>query len=237
VLPLIDTAVELRAPDGDVIPAVVAFVTDTYAAVERPSAVAEGTVPDGSLFDLMWPGSNGVNILPVRVTERTGRGETRVWEAAAAGEPQLVQRRAFVRASMSAPMTLTDRSVDGAPAEDALLLDVSEAALRCTVYGDAWSRMANGSAAAVSFVVDDTPFISEGTVLRTRRTEGDPAVEVIVMFESGETFTTMLRAAVSAERRRLLADDALELVPAGAPSAVPEPAVPAPRQRKWWRLR
>jgi hypothetical protein len=238
VFPLINTAVELRAPDGSVIPAMIAFVTDAYAAVERPADHPEEDVPDGALYDLMWPASNGVNIQPVKVIERPGRNRTTIWEAAEAGEYRLEQRRAFVRVAVTVPVTIADLDAeDDREPQEAELVDVSEAALRCSVEGGRWAEIENGSRAAVVFLLGETPFSSQGTVLRTRHTPDDPAVEVIVMFDEDPSFAAGLRRAVFAEQRRILAEEraAEELFAADRPEHDPE--VPSSRQRKWWQLR
>jgi len=239
VFPLINAAVEFRAPDGTVVSARIAFVAEAYAAVERPADHPAEDVPSGALYDLMWPAPNGVNIQPVSVTERPGRGGTLIWEAAEAGEHRLEQRRAYVRVSLTAPMTVTDLADQaGGRPEDAVLLDVSEAALRCSVQGERWEQMENGSPVQVLLTVDETPFSTRGTVLRTRKEEGDPAVEVIVMFDADAAFTAGMRRAVFAEQRRILAEERAAEEFLALDPRTPEPAsATAPRHRRWWQLR
>jgi hypothetical protein len=205
VRPDIHASVQLQDPSGNAYAAEVAFATDSYVAVTRPTDYPEGDSPHDEAFELAWPADESVHIQPVTAIERPGRETEVIWELTPVGEIRTEQRRPHPRVELRTQLTIAtlDGSEHPLGTTEAMLTDLSEDAMRAAVYGREWADLEPGTSLHVGFVVDNTFFDVDGSVLRTRTSadEEDDGVEIIVMLDTDDQTIRTLREAVLAERQ------------------------------------
>ena len=252
MLPHINAAVELTDEDGVVYHATVLFIGETYVALSRPEDAPEELIPTEEEFVLSWAGANGLLSVPVRTLERLARGSEHVlWEASPIGEYLRTQRRDNVRIGVNRPMTIANLDGETGESEKAILRDVSEVALRCSLPDLAWLEAEPGTHTRVRFTLsddegDDDEFVTYAHVqlVREAREGKRDVAHVVVMFDAKAPWKNDLRNAIFAEQRKiaeqrrqfqemLRADERKEQVPTPRPTA---PA-PPPAKKPWWRRR
>ena len=252
MLPHINAAVELTDEDGAVYHATVLFIGETYVALSRPEDAPDELIPTEEEFLLSWAGANGLLSVPVRTRERLARGsEHMLWEASPIGEHLRTQRRENVRISVNRPMTIANLDGETGESQKAMLRDISEVALRCSLADLAWLEVEPGTHTRVRFTIsddegDDEEFVTYAHVQLVREAkEGKKdAAHVVVTFDAKAPWKNDLRNAIFAEQRkiaeqrrqlqeRMRADETRGSVPPPRPVAPPA----APAKKPWWRRR
>jgi len=202
-IPDVNQPVLLSGEEGD-FASRVEDINETALTLARPFGLPLDTeLDDGLPFEVRWTAPEGLYALPVRVTERAIDGKIRIWHAEAVGAAHLVNRRSHVRVSVSLPMTIEYAG----ETIKAILLDVSEAALRCQL-GRALPAERSGREAAsdgeipatVRFSLSDEDFELDGTLFRSTPTRS--AVELVITLPDDDRTATALRRAVFAEQIR-----------------------------------
>lgn len=168
----------------------------------------------GYRCDVVWSTDGGIKALPVEVTENRTEGSVRLWVARVLGSPRREQRRNFVRVPLATPMTVTFR---GNTLGKAILVDVSEAGLRCRIPAEECKGLDRDYGVQVGFNVDGTGFMLEGRVLRLIPYDGDTPegesakMDVIVTFTIPDRTAAELRRSIFAEqiRQRQMTPDAV----------------------------
>jgi hypothetical protein len=249
VLPHINAAVELAGTDGVVYHAAVLFIGETYVALSRPEEADEEFVPTEEQFELSWAGANGLLTVPVRTRERLARGGGHVlWETTPIGETTRIQRRDNVRIPVNRRMTIANLDGPTGESERAMLRDVSEVALRCSVRNLDWLEAEAGTHTRVRFTIseDEEEFVSYAHVHLVREVkEGKYDVaHVVVIFDAKAPWKNDLRAAIFAEQRKIAEQrrqfhEQIRAEEAAAHLDVPEtpPHRPDPERRHWWSRR
>lgn len=167
-------------------------------------AVAAPTGPDWQeaaqeeTYELQWPSPRG--LCTVRTVLRgTTQGQVPLWWVEPIEEPQLHQRRSFVRAPASqVPGTLTwparQREVTAGQ-----VMDLSEGGTRVRL--DTWLEVGEGEAVEVTIDTEDTSLDLAGHVLRAVDVRG--TTEVVVCFgEIPDALATRMRQLLFAWQRR-----------------------------------
>jgi len=178
-------------------------VNGSALTLARPFGLPlETELDDGLPFEVRWTAPAGLYALPVRVTERAIDGKIRIWHAEPVGTAQLSNRRSHVRVSVSLPVTIeyAEETIE------AVLLDVSEAALRCQVSeplppqpGDA--ATSDEPPVSVRFSLAGDDFDLDGTVFRSTPTRS--VVELVITLPDDNRTAKSLRRAVFAEQIRV----------------------------------
>jgi hypothetical protein len=164
--------------------------------IARPfGLVAEQPVDLGAEFSVGWTSWRGIAFLPAQLIQTRTEGALRLWDLAITGSAWSEQRRDYVRILATGPVTLrprtepsaetgTDPESDGVPGS---LVDVSEAALCCTVDARATSDvLVVGSDASVAFRLGSEDFDLPGSVILRRPSNRSVSLaELVVRF--GET--------------------------------------------------
>ena len=180
--------------------------------LERDGVVwleAETSRYDGTDIVLSLPertASLDVVPVPVVVVWTTPRGVFRM-EATAhqrAGEYRLspltaadrIQRRAHPRLPVGAPMRLS--SATGT--SPAMLMDISEAALRARLALPTAAGLEAGNEVRVAFTLHETGFVLDGTVLREQGGDEPDTVDLIVVLDIPARTANDLRRSVALTR-------------------------------------
>lgn len=144
----------------------------------------------------------GVVRLDVRVAGSDGRGSVRVTPAGAAGAPQTVQRRDFVRVDASVPVVVRDGGPDG-PAHEVYTLNVSGGGLLLAGL----SHLHVGDFAWVAIDLEDGTPPLEALVTVVREAErGVRAVRIASI--SGRDEQRIVRFAFARQQRARMVKDA-----------------------------
>ena len=208
MLPKINTPVQLDDLYGTLFPTTVAFIGDTYIALVRPlNAMSDYSTKD-KLYQLSWPGDNGLLTVPVRVTERPGRDDEHlIWEAAPLAEHKRTQRRAHVRVDVNRPIEVANLAADGV-FKRGELLDISESALRFSMQNLEWLQIVDDTKIHVRFsMTPEENFFAYARVLykRAKLVNGMMYAEVVADFDASREWKSDLRASIFAQQRRLAA--------------------------------
>lgn len=190
--------------------------------VARPIGLpAASPYEPGAQFDLSWVGGAGINVVPVELVESRREGAVPLWDVAVVGNTRVEQRREFVRVPVFGRITVLtglddDGGDDGAVLDDphspasgddertvrGVLVDLSEAALQCTLWTPGTDeRIAEGSRVLCRFTIFDDEVRRAGSVLRIR--PGPPGAKdnqcnVVVTFEQSTAEADALRRHVFA---------------------------------------
>ncbi|HVX55284.1 hypothetical protein [Nocardioides sp.] len=172
-------------------------VEGTLLTLARPFDLpAENDLGEGTRLDLIWTSPTGLHELPVRVVAEDIDGPLRVWRAEPTGPARRTNRRQHLRVATGGLMTLaTEEATVGA-----LLMDASEAALRCRVEGRA-RELAEDTQVRTEFVIGGEAFSATGIVFR--RTSLGTGTELVITLRHDERAATALRRALFAEQIRL----------------------------------
>ena len=207
--PRINSHVELRDRSGRTFDSRVENVEGRRVTVARPDHFpsTEG-YGAGIHVDLLWAVKNGVYAQPCMVAENKHENNVSLWVLEPSGELSREQRRSYVRLNLGIPMTMALTEGEETTPFRCVLLDVSEAALRCRVTPDEAEKLEKDTIVRAGFTIDQTAFAMTGAVLRTKLVEAEDhrqrdSVEVIVMFDVDEALASQLRRAVFAEQIRL----------------------------------
>jgi hypothetical protein len=172
-------------------------VEGTLLTLARPFDVpAENDLGEGTRLDLIWTSPHGLHELPVKIVAEDIDGPVRVWRAEPLGPARRTNRRQHLRVATGGLMTLTvDDTTIGA-----LLMDASEAALRCRVEGRA-RELGVDTPVRTEFAIGGTQFNATGIVFR--RTTLGTGTELVITLRNDERAATALRRALFAEQIRL----------------------------------
>ena len=214
LLPQVNDPVVLRdAEDRDYLSRV-EDVRVGLLVVARPHDLpADGSVGPGREVDVVWSDGSGVSTaLPTRILAAHAEGRVELLSLAVTGPGVRLQRRQFVRAPASGTVVLrvapddVDATDDADEAEPVTgsLLDVSEAALRCTVpAGSADGFLARGERVVAEFRYGDADFTVTGRAEFLRPTENPAAFEqLVVVFDEPVAAGDALRKEIFAQEVR-----------------------------------
>lgn len=153
-----------------------------------------------------WASPRGVAVLPTRLVEARIDGGVPVWALAVTGPAWIEQRRDFVRVHAHGQLRLRPRDEEEGATLVGELVDVSEAAIRCSL--DARSAAVVGADAlevVVEFHLGRSDFTVPGQVslCRMQRRPGGP-VDVLVLFERPVGTATALRREIFAQQLRVV---------------------------------
>jgi len=208
--PHLGASVTLMGDDGEAISSMVVFSSDDDIFVVVPEEWGVRQLLEGTPFELIWPGKNGAHVLPVWARIHDGPKGKPLWALTQAGDYRFEQRRRYVRLSMRVPMTIANLIGDTGDSEQATLIDVSETSLLCGTSNLEWLDVGVKTPVRVRFIVADTPFVTNGTVLRTTLigSEHSPkGVRIVVLFDERTDFADALRRSVFEEQRRRIAQE------------------------------
>jgi hypothetical protein len=107
-------------------------VDDRFLTVARPLDLpAEHDLQVGSAVMTTWWVSSGVWVLPCRLVEVRREGRVPLWDVEIVGEGRREQRRAFVRAAVTGPVSMRwSVTGQGEYRASGVIADLSEASLR-----------------------------------------------------------------------------------------------------------
>lgn len=156
---------------------------------------AENDLGEGSRLDVVWTGPRGLHEMPVTVVAEGVDGPLRVWRAEPTGPIRRTNRRQHLRVAVGGMMMLaTDETT-----MSALMMDASEAALRCRVEGRA-QELTEDTSVRTEFTIGGEEFRATGIVFR--RAPLDTGTELVITLRHGERSATALRRALFAEQLR-----------------------------------
>lgn len=172
-------------------------VEGTLLTLARPFDLpAENDLGEGTRLDLIWTSPHGLHELPVKIVAEDIDGPVRVWRVEPIGPARRTNRRQHLRVATGGLMTLTiDDTTIGA-----LLMDASEAALRCRVEGRA-RELPEDAPVRTEFAIGGEQFTATGIVFR--RTTLGTGTELVITLRHDERAATALRRALFAEQIRL----------------------------------
>lgn len=178
--------------------------------VARPLDLpADEAFDPGTEMNLVWVDGTGVStVLPARILAAHAEGSLQLWSLAATGPAFREQRRRFVRVPASGPVVLWPAADAEADPIEGTLLDVSEAAVRCTVGAGAADRFLTSADPVVAeFRFGTEDFAVPGRVEFLRPTAHPAEFEqLVVVFDEPVAEADALRKQVfEAERRTLQA--------------------------------
>lgn len=175
--------------------------------VARPLDLPAGETPGPSIEMLLtWRCARGIAVLPTRLLEALTEGGVQLWSMAITGDGWVEQRRRFVRVPASGPLTLRS-SDDSSAAEVATghLLDVSEAALRCTVDASWADGIVADLGVSASFRLGDRGFELPARI-GFRRPSTRPAEHavLVLVFDEPVRAADALRKEIYAQQLKTL---------------------------------
>ena len=146
-----------------------------------------------------WTGPRGMHSLDTSLVSVV-RGPVTRWRIQAQGPVQVVQRRNYVRAPLSTPVSLVPVDATIAPVTSGWLIDISEGGLRIGVDGP---ELPDGTAFEAWLELDGMPVTVLGNVLRTELRDGPPKrQEIVVLIDAGRHADLIRRVVL---RQQLLA--------------------------------
>jgi hypothetical protein len=184
-------------------------VEPAVITVLRPADVVAGDpLLIGDQIMVSWPdGDNGVGVVNAQLAAIRREGADRLWDMKILGAPWREQRRGYVRAAASGPVLLT-QVVDDSTAPTASgrprsaageLLDLSEAAVRCSLpLTEIWASR-RSTAVSVSFALDGEEHEIIGRVVTSKLSiQPGAGREVVVLFDQPVPNVDRLREQVFA---------------------------------------
>lgn len=164
--------------------------------VVKPMGVpAAYPYPPGTAFDLLWTEASGLHVLPVELARSRAERRVRLWDLIVVGEPWIDQRREFVRVPAFGRLSLAV----GETEFHGYLVDVSEAAMQCSVWAEADDpALRCGAAAAAEFTAHGAPFRRTGTVYGVRPAAESNETLVVIRFSQTDGEAKELRREVFA---------------------------------------
>jgi hypothetical protein len=211
VLPIVNALVWIRGDDRDY-RSRVEDVSEESLVLARPLDLPVGhSFTTGSRLHVSWPSERGMTVLPTVLVGQLTEGAVGLWIAEIAGKPWTEQRREYVRVPIVGPVRLTlgkqpNRGTERAGAEaivlDLQLVDISEAAVRCTAKLDSLLAQAPAhSEVDVHLELGGTPFDIPGRTLKLVPSALVPELcEVVVLFEQPVRQADALRRFVFAQQ-------------------------------------
>jgi len=170
----------------------------------------------GTPFDVLWSSQSGVHVLPVELAATRSEGQVLLWELRPVADPWVEQRREFVRVPVFGRVVLsTDTDTGDAsdvvvPTLQGYMVDVSEAALQCSIWAEASDPLlAVGGRVVAEFTVRGAGFARDGVIHGVRRGTEDKETTVIVLFDQSDAEARVLRREVFAAQldlRQILQD-------------------------------
>lgn len=208
VHPSLNQPIRLIGADGEEYPSRVEGIENGRLRVARPFDLPpETTLVVGAVAELGWATELAAFTRPVRLLDASRDGSVPLWDIEMAGPAVKIQRRAHVRVAVGSPMTIACDDVT----IRALLVDVSEAALRSRVQEarlpagedeDQPDPLAVGRPVVVSFSLAGTAFSLPAAVYRNDEI-GTGLRELVLPFVIDESQATDVRKAIFAEQIRL----------------------------------
>lgn len=211
-LPSLNQQIALVGDDGEYASRVEGVNPDSLTVARPFDVPAESTLQVGAMAELTWTTPQAVFRCPVQILESKREGAVALWDVRPTGTITKIQRRAHVRVAVGAPMTIQPEEGD---AVRALLVDVSEAALRCHIEVPATPPPAKGEAdvaqpesltvarpTTVSFSLAGTDFSLSAAVYRNDRIDATSR-ELVLTFVIDDNQATDVRKAIFAEQIRL----------------------------------
>jgi hypothetical protein len=158
-------------------------------------------------MSVVWADSGGgVMVLPTRIMAAHVEGTLRLWSLAVTGQPSREQRRRFVRAAATGPVSLRPAAGDRTGVVTGSLVDVSEGAVRCTVAaGAADGFLAGRHEVIAEFRFGTVDFAVPGSVEFLRPTAHPAELEeLVVVFDEPVADADALRKQLFAQQVRTL---------------------------------
>jgi hypothetical protein len=203
-LPRVGTGIVLRDLNEAVYPSRIESFDRTRITVVKPVGVpAAYPYPLGTPFDAVWATQAGVHVLPVELVLTRSEGQVLLWELRPVAEPWVEQRREFVRVPAFGRVVLTTDAGDDA--EEApitlqgYLVDVSEAALQCSLWAEPDDPLlAVGARVIAEFTAHGAGFSRFGVIHGVRPGAEDHEMTAVVLFEQSAAEAKVLRREVFA---------------------------------------
>lgn len=213
---------EVNAPvsvtvDGADFDSRIALIDEKVVVVAAPLHESAEPPELGTLVMVGWgAGARGRYIMDTRLrsTARVEGVPIRCWTLSIEAEPELHQRRRFVRAGGGEPVRVRARERDAVLSGSAI--DVSEGGVRvrfritdATPGDDRWPRLADGEAVTAVIQLDDDMLDADGNVLRTIEDAESKTVDMIVTLDLSERQAELVRRYVMRQQilaRRAAAD-------------------------------
>jgi hypothetical protein len=145
----------------------------------------------GALFELIWPGRDGVMIQAATLTERHGGSQLELWEFASNGAARFEQRRHQPRVPVSGAITVTVESGPSVPQQPATLtgslVDLSARAVRCLLAVEADDAvLSSGARVQCTFAPAGTPVSLSGAVHAAWTQDAPPNLRIVVQFDADQ---------------------------------------------------
>lgn len=175
----------------------------TITVVKPVGVPAAFPYPVGTPFDVVWPSPAGVHVLPVELAATRSEGQVLLWELRPVAEPWVEQRREFVRVPAFGRVVLTTDAGDDpdvAPLTlQGYLVDVSEAAMQCSVWAEPDDALlVTGSRVVAEFTAHGAGFSRLGIIHGVRQGAQDHEMTVVVRFDQTDAEAKALRREVFA---------------------------------------
>ncbi|MFC7527372.1 PilZ domain-containing protein [Actinoplanes sp. GCM10030250] len=203
-LPEAGTPVFLALGEGANFRSRLEAVEDGTFCVAAPLETAgPAAMKAGHEFQIFWAPPRTRVVLPVRLVEITDTMPFR-WRLAPIGEPQVSNRREFVRGGGGAAVRLTAAEEERASEADGMLLDISEGGLRCRISQTLPVRVGDDMEAVVWLGSGEVRIT--GKVHTVRPEDDGTGQQLILIFRTQEVVAQMIRQYIinweMAERRR-----------------------------------
>lgn len=203
LLPRSGTGIMLRDMADAIYPSRIEAVDRDVITVVKPMAVpAAYPYPVGSPFDVLWTDVAGQHVLPAELASARSEGSVRLWELKPVAQPWVEQRREYVRVPAFGRVTVTVPSdeLDQTPtALHGYLVDVSEAAMQCSLWADPDDpALIASQQLTVRFTARGVEFDRRGVIFGARRGGQDNEMTVVIRFDQTAAEATELRREVFA---------------------------------------
>ena len=182
---------------------------DNLLVVARPHDLPAGeTFDPGTELSVAWVGARGggVMVLPTRILAAHTEGTLRLWSLGVTGPASALQRRRFVRVTVAGRVVLRPSEGSGSVLVVGSLVEVSEAAIRCTIQAGAADPLLAGRDHVVAeFRFGAADFAVPGRVEFLRPTKHPAELEeLVVVFDEPVIDADALRKQVFAHQLRTL---------------------------------
>lgn len=203
-IPPLNHRVTLRTADGTEYGSRSEGVEDGALVLATPLEIAaQSRRWQGRRITVCWTSGSGLCELPLTIVDTALDGAVRVWHArpsSSATRTRHVNRRAHVRVPLSSRVFVEHEGIS----HDGIMLDASEAGLRCRL---ARVELPEAARVTASFGVGEDAFALPGIVHRVTSLDGGS--EVVLALDADDRDATTLRRALFTEQikqrqRRLL---------------------------------
>jgi c-di-GMP-binding flagellar brake protein YcgR len=181
--PEINDPVVLRDQAGDEHHSRVVDLSTGLVVVARPHDVPGDAAPGaGTDLSVAWADPDGaVMVLPTRILAAHG-DEKQLWSLVVSGPATIGQRRRFERVDVTGPVDLRPADGDETAAVTGTLIDISEAALHCSVAtGSADGFFTDRNQVVAIFRLGTADFAIPGRVEFARGTKRPMEIEELVV--------------------------------------------------------